>query len=114
MEMKFRHTIDKEAVKNFCIYNHLYTKGDCKDYDYAEMLETVNEADDCTPQLIIEIAKDIAEHSDERDAKIDLSIGNIAYYLCGNVMFTSLSIDWQGEGDASPLFFFFNYKIEIL
>ena len=91
MEMKFRHTIDKEAVKNFCIYNHLYTRGDCKDYDYAEMLETVSEADDCTPQLIIAIAKDIAEHSDEQDAKIDLSLGNIVYYLCGNVMFTSLS-----------------------
>ena len=89
--MKFKHTIDREAVKGFCIRNNLYTRGDCKDYDYAEMLETVSEIDDCTPQDIISIAKDIAEHSDEQDAKIDLSLGNIVYYLCGNVMFTSLS-----------------------
>ena len=91
MEMKFKHTIDSEGVKNFCIYNKLYTKGD--DMDYRELLNSVNEIHNCTPQDIINIAKDIAEHSDERDAKIDLSLGNIAYYLCGNVMFTSLSID---------------------
>ena len=91
MEMKFRHTIDSEGVKNFCIYNKLYTKGD--DMDYRELLNSVNEIHNCTPQDIINIAKDIAEHSDEQDAKIDLSLGNIAYYLCGNVMFTSLSID---------------------
>ena len=91
MEMKFKHTIDSEGVKNFCIYNKLYTKGD--DMDYKELLNSVNEIHNCTPQDIINIAKDIAEHSDEQDAKIDLSLENIAYYLCGNVMFTSLSID---------------------
>ena len=89
--MKFVHTINTEGVKNFCIYNKLYTKGD--DMDYKELLNSVNEIHNCTPQDIINIAKDIAEHSDEQDAKIDLSLENIAYYLCGNVMFTSLSID---------------------
>ena len=91
MEMKFRHTIDSEGVKGFCIYNHLYTRGD--EMDYRDLLNSVNEIHNCTPQDIINIAKDIAEHSDEEDAKIDLSLGNIVYYLCGNVMFTSLSID---------------------
>ena len=91
MDMKFKHTINSEDVRQFCIANNLYTTGDNE--DYAKMLEMVSEADDCTPQLIIAIAKDIAEHSDEQDAKIDLSLGNIAFYLCEDVMLTSLSID---------------------
>ena len=89
--MKFKHTIDSESVRNFCIHNNLYTRGD--NMDYRELLDSVDEIQNCTPQDIINIAKDIAEHSDEQDAKIDLSLGNIAYYLCGNVMFTTLSID---------------------
>ena len=91
MEMKFRHTIDSEGVRNFCIHNNLYTRGD--NIDYRELLNSIDEIYNCTPQDIVNIAKDIAEHSDEQDAKIDLSLGNIAYYLCGDVMFTSLSID---------------------
>ena len=90
MEMKFKHTINSEDVRQFCIANNLYTRGDNE--DYARMLWNA-ENNNCTPQNIINIAKDIAEHSDEQDAKIDLSLGNIAYYLCGNVMFTSLLID---------------------
>ena len=91
MEMKFKHTINSEGVRNFCIHNKLYTRGD--NMDYKELLNSIDEIHNCTPQDIINIAKDIAEHSDAQDAKIDLSLGNIAYYLCGNVMFTSLSID---------------------
>ena len=89
--MKFVHTINTEDVRRFCIHNNLYTIGDCE--DYAKMLKTVGKANDCTPQLIIAIAKDIAKHSDEQDAKINLSLGNIAFYLCEDVMVTSLSID---------------------
>ena len=90
MNMKFRHTIDSEGVRNFCIHNNLYTRGDNE--DYSKMLKSV-ETHACTPQHIINIAKDIAEHSDEQDAKIDLSLGNIAFYLCEDVMHTSLSFD---------------------
>ena len=89
--MKFRHTIDSEGVRNFCIHNNLYTRGD--NMDYRDLLSSINEIRDCTPQDIINIAKDIAEHSDEQDAKIDLSLENIACYLCEDVMFTTLSID---------------------
>lgn len=91
MEMKFKHTIYSEGVRQFCIENNLYTRGDCE--DYAKMLEMVSEADDCTPQLIIAIAKDIAEHSDKQDSKINLSLENIAGYLCEDVMYTSFEID---------------------
>jgi hypothetical protein len=91
MEMKFRHTINSADVRQFCIHNNLYTRGDCE--DYAKMLKMVSETDDCTPQDIINIAKDIAEHSDVQDSKIDLSLGNIAFYLCEDVMLTSLSFD---------------------
>ena len=89
--MKFKHTINAEDVRRFCINNNLYTRGDCE--DYAKMLKTVGKADSCTPQLIIAIAKDIAEHSDEQDSKINLSLGNIAFYLCEDVMHTSLELD---------------------
>ena len=90
MEMKFRHTIDSEGVRNFCIHNNLYTRGDNE--DYVRMLRNA-ENNKCTPQLIIAIAKDIAEHSDEQDAKIDLSLGNIAFYICEDVMYTTLSFN---------------------
>ena len=90
MNMKFKHTINSEDVRQFCIANNLYTRGDNE--DYARMLWNA-ENNNCTPQNIINIAKDIAEHSDEQDAKIDLSLGNIAFYLCEDVMLTSLSFD---------------------
>ena len=89
--MKFVHTINSSDVREFCIKNNLYTTGDCE--DYAKMLEMVSEADDCTPQLIIAIAKDIAEHSDEQDSRINLSLENIACYLCEDVMYTGLELD---------------------
>ena len=89
--MKFKHTIDSEGVRNFCIHNNLYTRGD--NMDYRELLSSVNELHNCTPQDIINIAKDIAEHSDAQDAKIYVSVENIAYYLCGGVMFTEIEID---------------------
>ena len=89
--MKFVHTINTEDVRMFCIHNNLYTRGDCE--DYAKMLKTVGKADSCTPQLIVAIAKDIAEHSDEQDSRINLSLENIAGYLCEDVMYTGLELD---------------------
>lgn len=88
MDMNFMHTIDAEDVRQFCIHNNLYTIGDCEDYN--KMLASV-EAHACTPQHIIAIAKDIAEHSDEHDSEIDLSLGNIAFSLCEDVMHTRLT-----------------------
>lgn len=89
--MKFQHTINSEDVRNFCIHNNLYTRGDSE--DYSRMLQSLDKLHNCTPQRVIVIAKDIAEHSDQQDAKIDLSLGNIAFYLCEDVMHTTLSID---------------------
>ena len=89
--MKFQHTINSEDVRNFCIHNNLYTRGDNE--DYSRMLQSLDKLHNCTPQRVIVIAKDIAEHSDQQDAKIDLSLGNIAFYLCEDEMHTTLSID---------------------
>ena len=89
--MTFQHTINSEDVRNFCIHNNLYTRGDNE--DYSRMLQSLDKLHNCTPQRVIVIAKDIAEHSDQQDAKIDLSLGNIAFYLCEDVMHTTLSID---------------------
>ena len=91
--MKFRHTIDSEGVRNFCIENNLYTTGRNNSADYKALLNSCDTLHNCTPRRIINIAKDIAEHSDQQDAKIDLSLGNIAYYLCEDVMHTSFEID---------------------
>ena len=89
--MKFKHTINSESVRKFCIHNDLYTRGD--NMDYTELLNSVDDIDDCTPQDIINIAKDIAKHSDVQDAKIDLSLGNITYYLCEDVIRTGFEFD---------------------
>ena len=89
--MTFKHTIDSEGVRNFCIHNNLYTRGDNE--DYSRMLQSLGKLHNCTPQRVIAIARDIAEHSDQQDAKIDLSLENIAFYLCEDVMHTTLSID---------------------
>ena len=89
--MRFQHIINSEDVRNFCIHNNLYTRGNNE--DYSRMLQSLDKLHNCTPQRVIVIAKDIAEHSDQQDAKIDLSLGNIAFYLCEDVMHTILSID---------------------
>ena len=89
--MKFKHTINSEDVRKFCIHNNLYTRGDCE--DYAKMLKAVDKANSCTPQLIVAIAKDIAEHSDKQDSKIYLSLENIVCYLCEDVMYTDLELE---------------------
>ena len=91
MKFRFRHTIDSEGVRRFCIVNNLYTRGD--NVDYASLLNSCDTLHNCTPRRIINIAKEIAEHSDQQDAKIDLSLGNIACYLCEDVMHTSLILD---------------------
>ena len=91
--MRFQHTICSEDVRNFCIHNNLYTRGDNQAEDYSRMLQSLDKLHNCTPQRVIAIAKDIAEHSDQQDAKIDLSLGNIAFYLCEDVVHTILSID---------------------
>lgn len=89
--MKFKHTIDSEGVRQFCIVNNLYTRGD--NADYASLLNSCDTLHNCTPRRIINIAKDIAEHSDASDSKIDLSLSNIVFYLCEDVMHTSLELD---------------------
>ena len=91
MNMKFEHTICSKDVRNFCIHNNLYTRGDNE--DYSRMLQSLDKLHNCTPQRVIVIAKDIAEHSDQQDAKIDLSLSNIAYYLCEDVMHITIGLD---------------------
>lgn len=91
--MKFKHTINGSDVREFCIKNNLYTVGNNKDKDYASLLNSCDTLHHCTPRRIINIAKDIAEHSDQQNAKIDLSLGNIAYYLCEDVMHTMIEFD---------------------
>ena len=89
--MRFKHTIYSEDVRNFCIHNNLYTRGNSE--DYSRMLQSLDKLHNCPPQRVIVIAKDIAEHSDQQDAKIDLSLSNIAYYLCEDVMHITIGLD---------------------
>ena len=89
--MRFQHIIRSGDVRSFCIHNNLYTRGDSKDYN--RMLQSLGKPHNCTPQRVIMIAKDIAEHSDQQDAKIDLSLESIVFYLCKDVIHTILSTD---------------------
>ena len=88
--MRFQHVIRSEDVRNFCIHNDLYTRGDNEDYS---RLLSLGKSHNCTPQRVIMIAKDIAEHSDQQGAKIDLSLENVVFCLCKDVMHTILSTD---------------------
>ena len=90
--MKFQHTINAEDVRNFIHNCNLYTRGDSE--DYSRMLQSLDKLHNCTPQRVIVIAKDIAEHSDQQDAKIDLSLENIIFYLCEDVMHTTLVVEF--------------------
>lgn len=89
--MKFQHIICSEDVKNFCIHNNLYTRGDNE--DYSKMLALVSKFHDCTPQRIMVIANYIAKYSDPNDAKIDLSLENIVFHICEEVMHTTIEFD---------------------
>lgn len=91
MELKFKHTICSRDVRQFCIHNDLYTAG--SNEDYVSLLNSCDALHGCTPRRIVNIAKDIAEHSDPSDAKIDLSLENITYYLCEDVMHTTINLD---------------------
>ena len=88
--MKFQHIIRAEDIRSFCIHNNLYTRGDNEDYS---RLLSLGKPHNCTPQRVIMIAKDIAEHSDQQDAKIDLTLENVIFYLCKDVIHAILSID---------------------
>ena len=89
--MNFRHTIDSEGVRDFCTHNHLYTTGRNNSADYKALLNSCDTLHSCPPQRIVNIAKDIAEHSDEQDAKINLSLENIIYHLCEDVIHTNIA-----------------------
>ena len=89
--MKFIHTISSNDVREFCISNNLYTRGD--DEGYNKMLALANKLHNCTPQRVVVIAKDIIKHSDRQDAKIDLSLENVVYHLCEDVMHTIIEFD---------------------
>ena len=56
-----RKAIDRQALRELCIRQEYYTRGDCE--DYKELLDFVDDRD-LTDGDIIAIADDIYDHSD--------------------------------------------------
>lgn len=73
--------IDEQDVRNLCIENNFYTRGDCE--AYANMFEMCKQSP--TNEALADIAKDIWQHSSgEALADLDsyLSIMNMLYNRC--------------------------------
>ena len=76
------------TVRQVCIDNDLYTKGDVKAYD--NMLDCVD-ASYPTDENIYIVAKDIAEHSDNQP------ITNVMYMLKNFAVYTTFTIDGRDD-----------------
>ena len=60
---------DMYDVRQICIRYNLYTRGNSEDYD--KMLRYVQDHNPNTPIVIYTVAKDIYEHSDNKDFTIE-------------------------------------------
>ncbi len=65
MKSEYREVrrILSEDLRELCIRNNWYTRGDCKAYSHL-LNELAHEKENITTDDIVEIAQDILEHSD--------------------------------------------------
>lgn len=65
MKSRYREVrrIYSEKLRNLCIKNRWYTRGDCKAYGHL-LYNLAEEKENITTDDIVEIAQDILEHSD--------------------------------------------------
>lgn len=61
MKIKEIRMMTRESLRQLCMNNGWYTKGDCNEY---ENLMQRTEQENLTTEDIVEMAKDIAKHSD--------------------------------------------------
>ena len=77
-----------ETVRQACIRNELYTRGDCEAYD--KMLQFVERNEPTTKAMYL-AAKDIAEHSKNQP------ITNVLYILEDEAVITTFLIDGRDD-----------------
>lgn len=77
MKMKERRLLPWETLQNLCIDMGWYTKGNNVEFfDLLSKTTTVN----MTTEIIVDIAEDILEHSNDED----LEIPTICYFIAKN------------------------------
>ena len=86
LTIKSKPTWNSSDIRNMCIENGWYTKGDIA--SYSQMLDCV----DChQPELsvIFAVAKDIYDHSDHAEADLQ----NICFVIANDVVITQIEIE---------------------
>lgn len=78
-ELRFRHTLSSEKVREFCIHHDLYTRGDNE--AYGKMLDKCGYI---TPETLEQIAQDIVDHTPADHPLIAQyePVDEIICYLC--------------------------------
>ena len=75
---------NRDTVRQACINNDLYTRGD--NGDYSKMLDMVDSREPTTKAMYL-VAKDIQEHSDMQ------TITNVMFILERDAVITTFEID---------------------
>lgn len=83
-EIKEINKITADGVRSCCITHNLYTRGTCRDYDFA-----LNFADtqDYSLKMLYELAEDICKHSENQ------TITNVMHLLRKDAVITIYEID---------------------
>lgn len=63
MKYKEKRTLSAENLRNLCIKNHWYTKGNCEEYEHL-LYDLAENKRHLATNDIIEIAEDIIAHSE--------------------------------------------------
>lgn len=84
--IKSKPTWNSSDIRNMCVENGWYTKGDIA--SYSEMLDVVDRHE---PDIgvIFAVAKDIYDHSDPAEADLQ----NICFVIANDVVITRIEIE---------------------
>ena len=88
MELKKSRTWDAMSVRNMCVREDFYTRGDCADYkQMLDFVESHKEPDDLDIYLV---AKNILIHT---NPELQQTIDNIMYILANDVITYFYEVD---------------------
>ena len=82
---KIRKTLRPEDVRQVCIENNYYTRGDCKAYEEMfSMLDYRSKVSDSniSSGRLYDIAEDIKDHSDTEDTIEDIMSKLVVHITC--------------------------------
>lgn len=75
--MKEVRLFNEELVRRYCIDNQLYTQGDCEAYEFLLYGLCSQEA---TPENIITVARNIADHSNTTEKCDEYCMSSAEYF----------------------------------